>query len=539
MGIKDTIFKHLLKSPEMQKYINIDDVLKDKTSEEIIQSLNNVKNKDMVQGVLRQSITDTDILEAFRDEMYGFRRLRGAGYLSDILPVDKFYLCRVGRALYYTSPLCKKIIDTPLVWYFSGGLKLTSSNKRLKACLEKFIKLYSKHLHDMLRVYVIDGELIVPTLFYTDKTVDFSYIDGLNIVTVNVNKKNPLHMDTIQYTKHASLNPSTGVMTSKQEELSLKIINPCSYDINDIISGTHGFYFKANNLPGHRGRSFIEQNIDWIYNYDEYLIDLVRQNRLAGGVMWDVTINGGSKDQVETRVKEIMNQPPPSGSVLVHNECETWETKGLQLNRAGTKIDSQILLNHIATGSGYDGEWIGVETNESNYFQTTKYFEYIFNIYNEVILTLAKCFIRSHKAAGYLPKSVDEDDIQILNASQNILLMKQASITVSQLTNAMKTATEHNWVSGETASKVVHQALNIFDYEYDGRKAISYQEFLNLLNTMISAHNSGMVDDKTIEETINTYLNQSDFLLTGSIRVNPSGMAPANSSNLQGEKVDV
>ena len=117
--------------------------------------------------------------------------------------------------------------------------------------------------------------------------------------------------------------------------------------------------------------------------------------------------------------------------------------------------------------------------------------------------------------------------------------MKQASITVSQLSNAMKTATEHNWVSGETASKVVHQALNIFDYKYDERKAISYQEFLNMMNTIISAYNSGMVDAETAEKTINSYLNQSDFILTGTVRVNPSGMAPTNSSDVQGEKVDV
>lgn len=493
-------------------------------------------SKKSVKQTVKHSLYDEDLLESFRDEYYGFRRLRGSVYLQDIMPIDKIYMSRVARALFYTSPVAKKVVMTPIIWYFSGGLNIISKNKRIAKIAKEFVDIYERIIHDMLIAFMLDGELVVPILVLKNKLIEYGYVDGLSISMVNFDKKNAIFPDEIIHTidrRDEATMPVPSSDTHTLKVLRNNIITEEIYNGNDYC-----FYFRANNLPSYRGRSFIEQLIDVIYNYDQYIADIIVQNQLMGSVLWDITMNGASKDEIDNRRNELMRNPPPPGSFIVHNENETWTLVEKKYHGEAQRIDSDILLRHIALGSFLDLNWLGVTTREETYFQTTKFFEYIFHTYNHIIETLFRNYLLAYKFAGLLPKSLDERDFEISNASHNVLLFKQTAITFVQLSNGLKVATDNGWVSEETAKKILHEALNVYADNFETQKTISTRDLMSIINTLISAYNTGVVDEQMLKETIQYYIDKANFEIKGGAFVNPSNMAPAKSSGVQGEKID-
>lgn len=490
--------------------------------------------------VVKHSLYDEDLLESFRDEYYGFRRLRGSVYLQDVMPIDKIYMARVARALFYTSPVAKKVIMTPIIWYFSGGLNIVSKNKRIVKIAKEFVDIYERIIHDMLVAFMLDGELVVPILVMKNKLIEYGYVDGLSISQVNFDKKNAIFPDEIIHTidRRDTMPEATSPVPSSDVH-TLKVLRN-NLITEEIYNGTdYCFYFRANNLPSYRGRSFIEQLIDVIYNFDSYISDIIVQNQLMGSVLWDITMNGASKDEIDNRRNELMRNPPPPGSFIVHNENETWTLVEKKYHGEAQRIDSDILLRHIALGSFLDLNWLGVQTREETYFQTTKFFEYIFHTYNCIIETLFRNYLLAYKFAGLLPKSLDERDFEISNSSHNVLLFKQTAITFVQLSNGLKVATDNGWISEETAKKILHEALNIYTDNLEVSKTISTRDLMAIINTLVAAYNTGVVNEDMLKETIQYYIDKSEFEIKGGQFVNPSNVAPAKSTGVQGEKVDV
>jgi len=500
--------------------------------------LQNLFHKNGNGRKVSHSLYDDELLEAFRDEYYGFRRLRGSVYLQDIMPMDKVYLSRIARALFYTSPVARKVVMTPILWYFSGGLNIVSKNKKINRIIKQFVDVYSKHIHDMMITYMLDGELVVPVLVLKNKLIEYGYVDGLSVVEVRFNEQNGLFPDEIDYTKDRKNDVQSAVPLT-QAKKTLKVLRN-NMITPDIYEGRSDYclYFRSNNLPSYRGRSFIEPLIDVIYNFDNYIQDLIVQNQLMGSVLWDVTMVGASKDEVDRRRDELIRQPPPPGSFIVHNENETWTLVEKKYHGEAQRIDSEILLKYIALGSFYDINWLGVDSREDLYFQTTKFFEYMFNQFSGIIHCLFKNYLISNQMAGMLPKGTDVDNFEISNASHNILLFKQTAITFVQLSNGLKVATDNGWIEEETAKKILHEALNIHLDNIETMKTVNVQEILGIMNALIQAYNYGVLDAQKVKETLQYYLDKSQFEIKGGNFVNPSGMAPSKSTGLPGERVE-
>lgn len=486
---------------------------------------------------VRHSLYDDELLEAFRDEYYGFRRLRGSVFLQDIMPLDKIYLSRVARAIFYTSPVAKKVVMTPIIWYFSGGLCVVSKNKKIQRAINQFLEQYHDVLHDMMLAYMLDGELIVPILVLRNGMIEYGYIDGLSVVEVRFSTENGIFPELIRYTKDIRSDTREVVFTKEERRIYVLRNNQLT---PDVLRGERDYclYFKANSLPTYRGRSFVEQLIDVIYNLDNYIQDIIVQNQLMGSVLWDITMTGASKDEIDNRRNELIRQPPPPGSFVVHNENEQWTLVEKKYHGEAQRIDSEILLRYVALGSFYDVNWLGVETREDMYFQTTKFFEYMFNRFNDIIRIMVRNYLIAMQLNGLLPKGANVDDFTVSNASHNILLFKQTAITFVQLSNGLKVATDKGWVTDEVAKKILHEVVNVHLDNVEVGRTLSTNELMSIINTLITAYNYGVVDEQSLKETLQYYIDKSNFELRGGTFVNPSGMSPAKSTGIVGERVE-
>src|SRR5437588_32487 len=73
-----------------------------------------------------------------------------------------------------------------------------------------------------------------------------------------------------------------------------------------------------------RGKSDLATLLPWLRRYKDWLIDRVRVNKYKSAFLWDVEIAGADKKMIDEKLMTYA-RPPEPGSVLVHNESETWK----------------------------------------------------------------------------------------------------------------------------------------------------------------------------------------------------------------------
>lgn len=96
--------------------------------------------------------------------------------------------------------------------------------------------------------------------------------------------------------------------------------------------------------------------IPWLLRYARMLEDRVRLNWAARVFYWFVRV---PKSAVQaTRAKYNANQPPP-GSIIVHDEGETWDMKTPNLGAGDAANDLQAVRMMISVGSGQPPHWHG------------------------------------------------------------------------------------------------------------------------------------------------------------------------------------
>lgn len=99
-----------------------------------------------------------------------------------------------------------------------------------------------------------------------------------------------------------------------------------------------------------RGRSDLAVVLPWLVRYKEWLVDRVRLNKLKASFVYEVTINGARRDDLEALRREYEAYPPEPGSILFHGEHESWKAVQPHVASDAVQSDGRALRLIVATG---------------------------------------------------------------------------------------------------------------------------------------------------------------------------------------------
>ncbi|MEV0805739.1 hypothetical protein [Micromonospora sp. NPDC050200] len=107
-----------------------------------------------------------------------------------------------------------------------------------------------------------------------------------------------------------------------------------------------------------RGDPFLSPVLDHLDSYDQVISNLIDRTALARYLVWDVTIDGSQEDVDKFVAARGGTHVPPSGSVEVHNEKVTWESKTAETRAEEDSIASKNVLTLVAGGAGLAKTWL-------------------------------------------------------------------------------------------------------------------------------------------------------------------------------------
>lgn len=124
-------------------------------------------------------------------------------------------------------------------------------------------------------------------------------------------------------------------------------------------------HYAVNRLAGTvRGQGDLVTLLPWLRRYKDWLTDRVRLNKHRQAFLFDVTLEGADRRTLIARQTELA-VPPEPGSVLVHNEKESWRAVRPEVGAAESAADGLALRLMIAAGSGFPLHFLG-EAEEAN-----------------------------------------------------------------------------------------------------------------------------------------------------------------------------
>jgi hypothetical protein len=103
------------------------------------------------------------------------------------------------------------------------------------------------------------------------------------------------------------------------------------------------------------GESDLTTMLTWLLRYSRLVEDRVRLHWAARSFLWDVTVPAAA---VAAKAEQY-RQPPDSGSIIVHDEAESWKAVNPNLAAADARHDMQAVRAMIDAGSGFPPHWRG------------------------------------------------------------------------------------------------------------------------------------------------------------------------------------
>ncbi len=118
-------------------------------------------------------------------------------------------------------------------------------------------------------------------------------------------------------------------------------------------------HYSVNKLAGMLwGEPDLAPLLPWLTRYAAWLEDRVRLNRFRQAYLYIVKGNYPSQAEKTARQKEIMDNPPMPGAVLVTDTSEEWDVINPKLASADANNDGLALKKFIAGGRGFPLHWL-------------------------------------------------------------------------------------------------------------------------------------------------------------------------------------
>ncbi|GHO62522.1 hypothetical protein KSC_014140 [Ktedonobacter sp. SOSP1-52] len=395
------------------------------------------------------------------EEDYYWRRLSDNFYLKDLVPSAYLEMHNQVYEAYHANPLAFAIIEMTTSFVLGRGVKLDASNKRVKKVLDEFWQANSMDE----RVYTICNELALYGEIFVRYFVN--RFDG----SVKVRLTDPSLIDQIETDPEDIETPlrfhrrpvgeSASAPSSTTGGLKL-IFRPGERE-------TEGEWFEADSQMqqfainkvsnAKRGNSDLATMLPWLRRYKDWLTDRVRINKYKGAFIWDVTLRGADRKTIDTKRMEY-STPPQPGSVLLHNEAESWQAVQPAINANDAKEDGRALKLMIAVGAGLPEHYLADSSNGNRataaemgmptllkFQRRQRYMKYILRCILDRVLAEAQ-------GAGRLGENVNLS-YDLIFPEIDLDDNKQLAGAANALTQALTAAKAQGWLSDETAMRLL------------------------------------------------------------------------------------
>jgi len=435
---------------------------------------------DLFRGVFSKRQPDVPLREArgvtIDPDEDGWRPLT-SDMSRDLSPMTRRRMQEVAVFLWKSNPLVNRLVELPLVFLLAEGVSLTASAEEAQEWLDEFwkdpITRMDIKLPKLVREMALFGEQCWP-VFRNQVTghIRLGYLDPSRIGTVVFDPENatqPIGIVTARDQKGRArryrviVNGPEDVFTERTQE------------IRQSFSDGECFYYTVNDLcTAGRGHSDFLAQMDWADAYDKALFGELERWDFLRAFIWDVTLKGATKEEVDARAKTI--QVPPAGGIRVHNDSEEWKAETPDLQSVDGSSFARLFRNHIMGGGTIPEHWYGGggDVNRATAGEmgepTFKAFSFRQRIWKHILEEVGDYAIRSRALAT--GRSIDEDADYRSGAIFPELTTRDTSAyaaALQQVVTAVSVAVERGLMSKGTAVALIGSVAGRLGVEIDAQ----------------------------------------------------------------------
>jgi hypothetical protein len=425
---------------------------------------------------MREAVAYEDATET------SFRRISQSN--RDLIPFKYDKGVQMSFYLWQRNPIARRLIDIPKDFCtgddFSVAVKIKKRNPtgpdtdtgKLDAqkiwddCaadpdnrLESDMAIFAQDL-------LLNGELIVPAFVRSqaaedgsisgDGAVKFGYMDPINVKQTITDPKN---IRTIKQLKMSGQNST--------DEIVLNVIG-VDNDPNSLTYGKRmgdAFYWRINYIANQtRGHGELLELADWLDSLDQFTFDAIEGVRLRNNFFYTKEMIGATPEDIK---KEAVNTTTPrNASVKVHNEKVKYDVVTPDLK--ATDVERALLAfeGFIVGAKGYPMTWFGTgqDSNRASAAEMAIPTMRMLKATQKVIRLIVKDMVLFATDQAQIARTLTlgEDEYVDVEVSLFDFERKDTALIAAglqQTVTALIAASEKNWVSDDTAKKVVDMQL--------------------------------------------------------------------------------
>lgn len=278
----------------------------------------------------------------------------------DLSPMTQARMQQMAAYLWESNLMANRLVELGVAYLLAEGVKLTCKDAEAQKVLKRFwrdpINNMPLKLAEKVRELALFGEQCYP-VFVNELSghVRLGYLDPSLIGRVVMDPDNGSQPIGVITRRDAAGNCLRyKVIINGPEE----VFTARTRKIRESYADGECFYVRVNNMAaGGRGRSDLLAQADWLDAYDEFLFGELDRAKFLRAFFWDVTITGGTPEDVKRRAAEI--SAPAPGAVRVHNDAEQWKTETPDLKAADSSEHARLFRNHVLGGATIPEHWFG------------------------------------------------------------------------------------------------------------------------------------------------------------------------------------
>jgi len=342
---------------------------------------------------------------------------------------------------YRTNPLASRIVQLANDYVLGKGISVTVQPKPIHDFVQDFwthrLNHMDSRLQQMMLDLAIDGELFLT--FHTNQFDNMSYIRTVPATLINEIDTAP--NDIEQATRYHQISHTTNAKDS---------ITQLTTDRWWTAEDMH--HYTINRPSGvTRGEGDLVPVLPWLRRYKDWLTDRVIINKYKGSYLWDVTLQGATQATINKKRADLAAAPTP-GSIMVHNEAETWIAIQPQINAGDAESDGHALRLMIAAGVGVplhflaEGESATRATAKEMGEPTRRHFENRQLTAQLIVTDIIKTVIKRRFPTRVHPYSITVAMPDITNSDNQLL-----AVAIRDAMGALGDAIDRGLLKPETA----------------------------------------------------------------------------------------
>jgi hypothetical protein len=410
-----------------------------------------------------------------------FRRLTSPQTLRDLNPLMHDRMQQVCFFLAVTTPFGKRIVEIITSYVVGERFKVICEDPAAQAVIDRFwdddINDMENRCQAMCSELTTFGEFCVPVnVNPVDGFVRLGYIDPMQIDVIEYGKMETAGGDQeVSFPVNVLLRREVGVPDPKRLSI-IRMDEDIHSDTFGYLSGDT-FYFAINKaMSASRGISELFSLADWIDVFDQMIFDFADKVRFLNSYVWQYTLEGSNKPEVDKFQKEITQNPPRQGGVFVSNEKVKIEAKTPDFKGQDMAAGAEMVKKYGLGGAGLP-DWFFGDSGSGNRstaaeMQGPTGKKLTMRQAHQVtcIKRLTTFVLQQAKLHGVLGKNVNTNH----TVETPELIVRDMTGAANMLTGATQSiaeAEDRGWIQGETSARIFHMLIGQLGAVIDDSKA--------------------------------------------------------------------